>query len=316
MPAVSGRARLVLGARIGAWCAALALGIAAPFFLPSFTVHLLALILADAVWALSFGLVMGQVGLVSFGHAALFGGGAYGAAWVALNLTDALFAGLLAGGAVGLLLGVTTGIVLGRLNGVAYAIGTLAFGGMVARIANGWIDVTGGSDGLVGLPFPRAFGRVLDDRDLYWTILAIAVLSVIGMLLLLRHRVGAVLHAVRDSPARADASGIGVHAVRCGALGVAGIMAGLAGAVSSYLVGSVSPGSVDTVASGAVLVMAVIGGAETVAGPLLGALAYVLLEQVLSEVLPDYRLVLGALVMVIVLVAPRGFAGGLVRHGH
>ena len=280
----------------------------APLVLPPFTVHLLALVLLYGVWALSFGLVMGQLGLVSFGHAAPFGGGAYAAAWVALNVTDSAGAGLAAGALAGLVLGGATGLVLGRLDGVGFAIGTLAFGGLVARIANSWIDVTGGSDGLVGLPFPRVSGLTLGDRGLYWLALVLAAGATGGLWWVLRRRLGMLLHAVRDNPARAEASGISVYAVRCATLAVAGAVAGLAGGASAYLVGSVAPSAVDWTASGTVLVMAVLGGAATVPGPLLGAAAYTLLAQALSQMLPDYRLVLGGLFILIVVLAPQGMA--------
>jgi branched-chain amino acid transport system permease protein len=281
---------------------------AGPLVLPPFTVHLLALVLLYGVWALSFGLVMGQLGLVSFGHAAPFGGGAYAAAWVALNVTESAGAGLAAGALAGLVLGGATGLVLGRLDGVGFAIGTLAFGGLVARIANSWIDVTGGSDGLVGLPFPRAFGLTLGDRGLYWLALVLAAGAAGGLWWALRRRLGTLLHAVRDNPARAEASGISVYAVRCATLAAAGAVAGLAGGASAYLVGSVAPSAVDWTASGTVLVMAVLGGAATVLGPLVGAAAYTLLAQALSQMLPDYRLVLGGLFILIVVLAPQGVA--------
>ena len=292
-------------AAAGALLAACAAG---PFVLPQFYVHLLALVFLYGVWAMSFGLVMGQLGLVSFGHAALFGGGAYAAAWVALNVTESVFAGMAAGLLAGLVLGAITGLMLGRLSGVAFAIGTLAFGGMLARLANGWVDVTGGSDGLVGLPFPRAFGQAMDDRALYWLALALAGGVAAGLAALLRRRAGLLLHAVRDNPRRAEASGIPVYAVRCLTLAGAGAVAGLAGGVSAYLVGSVAPSAVDWTASGTVLVMAVLGGPATILGPALGAAAYTLMEQMLSQVLPDYRLVLGAAFILIVLLAPQGVA--------
>jgi len=252
--------------------------------------------------------VMGQLGLVSFGHAALFGGGAYAAAWVSLNVTDALPAGLAAGLLAGALLGAAMGLVLGRLSGVAFAIGTLAFGGMVARIANSWIDVTGGSDGLVGLPFPRLAGHALGDRGLYWLALALLVAALLGLSGVLRCRIGVVLHAVRDNPLRASASGISVFAVRLATLAASGAAAGLAGGLSASLVGSVAPSSVDWTASGTVLVMAVLGGPATLFGPVLGAAAYTVLEQALSQILPDYRLLLGGVFIVIVLLAPQGVA--------
>jgi branched-chain amino acid transport system permease protein len=279
---------------------------AAPIVLPPFTIHLLALVLCYGTWAMSFGLVMGQLGLTSFGHAALFGGGAYAAAWVALNLSDNLFAGLAAGGLFGAATGGVLGLVLGRLAGVAFSIGSLAFGGMVGQVTNSWTEVTGGSDGLVGLPFPRLFGHDLDDRALYWTAAALAAVTYFLLRTVLARRTGLLLHAVRDNPARATASGISVQAVRIAALAGSGLLAGLAGGVSAFIVGSVAPSSLDWSASGTVLVMAVLGGVGTVAGPLLGAAGYTLLEQALSQVFPNYRLLLGLAFIAVVVLAPGG----------
>lgn len=286
--------------------AMLATAAAAPAVLPPFTIHLLALVLCYGTWAMSFGLVMGQLGLTSFGHAALFGGGAYAAAWVALNLSDSFLAGMGAAGLFGAAVGAVLGLVLGRLSGVAFSIGSLAFGGLVTQVANSWAEVTGGSDGLVGLPFPRLLGYDLDDRALYATATALAVATYLLLRAVLRHRPGLLLHAVRDNPVRAASSGIHVHAVRIATLAASGLLAGLAGGVSAYVVGSVAPSSLDWSASGTVLVMAVLGGTGTVVGPLLGAAGYTLFEQALSQVLPNYRLVLGLAFIAVVLLAPGG----------
>ena len=280
----------------------LAAAAAAPAVLPPFTLHMAALVLCYGTSAMSFGLVMGQLGLTSFGHAALFGGGAYAAAWVALNLSDNLVAGVGAAGLFGAGVGALLGLVLGRLSGVAFSIGSLAFGGMAAQVANSWAEVTGGSDGLVGLPFPRLLGHDLDDRALYAAAAALALVTYAGLRTVLRRRPGLVLHAVRDNPARAASSGINVHAVRIATLAASGLLAGLAGGISTFIVGSVAPSSLDWSASGTVLVMAVLGGVGTVAGPLLGAVGYTVFEQALSQVLPNYRLVLGLAFIAVVLV--------------
>ena len=286
--------------------AAMLAAAAAPSVLPPFTIHLLALVLCYGTWAMSFGLVMGQLGLTSFGHAAMFGGGAYAAAWVALNLSDSLLAGVGAAGLFGAAMGAMLGLVLGRLSGVAFSIGSLAFGGLVTQVANSWAEVTGGSDGLVGLSFPRLLGHDLDDRTLYAAAAALAAATYLLLRAVLRRRPGLVLHAVRDNPVRAASSGIHVHLVRTATLAASGLLAGLAGGVSAYVVGSVAPSSLDWSASGTVLVMAVLGGAGTVVGPLLGAAGYTLFEQALSQVLPNYRLVLGLAFIAVVLLAPGG----------
>jgi branched-chain amino acid transport system permease protein len=127
---------------------------------------------------------------------------------------------------------------------------------------------------------------------------------------LLRRRPGLLLHAVRDNPVRAASSGMNVYAIRIATLAASGLLAGLAGGVSASIVGSVAPSAVDWSASGTVLVMAVLGGVGTLVGPLLGAAGYTLFEQALSQVLPNYRLVLGLAFIAVVLVAPGGVRRG------
>jgi branched-chain amino acid transport system permease protein len=287
----------------------IAAGAAVPFVFSGFYVKLLATILTYCVWAMSFGLIMGQLGLTTFGHASLFGVGAYVSAYLALNVSSSLMLSLTAGAVVGGMLGALMGVVLGRLNGVAFAIATLAFGGMVYQIANGWIDVTGGSDGLVGLPFPTIGSRKIDQLGLYWCALVLAAGTFVTLWLVMRSRVGMILHAVRDNAARATASGIPVIRVRALTIGAAGVVAGAAGAEFAYIVGSVSPSVVNWTASGDVLVMSILGGVRSIAGPFAGAFVYAILEQALSQFIPNYRLLLGVVFMAIVVLMPEGLSG-------
>lgn len=287
---------------------ALVIAVCVPAFLPPFYVQFLALVLTYATWALSFGLVMGHLGLTSFGHAALFGGGAYAAALVGLHIAPSLALSLLAGAIFGAFIGAVMGVVLGRLNGVAFAIGSLAFGGMIYQIAHGWVDVTGGSDGLVGLALPTLWGIKLGRAGLYWSALAVMVVSVTAMVVGLRSRYGMLLHAVRDNRVRAEASGVPVFLVRCIVLALSGMMAGAAGAISAYIIGSVAPSAVNWTGSGDVLVMGILGGVRSIAGPIVGAFLFTILEQFLSQTVADYRLLLGLIFMAIVVLLPSGLS--------
>lgn len=287
---------------------ALVIAVCVPAFLPPFYVQFLALVLTYATWALSFGLVMGHLGLTSFGHAALFGGGAYAATLVGLHIAPSLALSLLAGAIFGAFIGAVMGVVLGRLNGVAFAIGSLAFGGMIYQIAHGWVDVTGGSDGLVGLALPTLWGIKLGRAGLYWSALAVMVVSVTAMVVGLRSRYGMLLHAVRDNRVRAEASGVPVFLVRCIVLAMSGTMAGAAGAISAYIIGSVAPSAVNWTGSGDVLVMGILGGVRSIAGPIVGAFLFTILEQFLSQTVADYRLLLGLIFMAIVVLLPSGLS--------
>ena len=294
--------------RVGSTVLALLAMACAPLVIPPFYTQFLALVLNYGIWALSFGLIMGHLGLTTFGHAAVFGGGAYAAALVGLHFEPSLPWSVLAGAMVGSLIGGSMGLVLGRLSGVAFAIGSLAFGGMVYQIAHGWVEVTGGSDGLVGLPLPTIGGIRLSKPGLYWASLSLTIISVGLMITGLRTRFGMILHAVRDNPIRAEASGIPVFLVRCITLALSGAMAGSAGAMSAYIIGSVSPSSVNWTASGDVLVMGILGGVRSIAGPIAGSIVFTILEQLLSQVLVNYRLVLGLAFIAIVVLLPSGLS--------
>lgn len=283
----------------------------APFFLPAFYTQLLAQILTYGIWASSFGLLMGQLGLTSFGHAAVFGGGAYAAAYVGLYMTPSLEIGLLAGAVIGAALGALNAFLLGRLNGVAFAIGTLAFGGMITQIANSWIDVTGGSDGLVGLPLPTLGFHRLGQNGLYWCSLALLGLAMFGTAALLRSQFGLLIHAARDNSTRATASGIAVYRVRIWTFAAAGLIAGAGGALFAYHVGAVAPSAVSWQASGDVLIMSILGGVRTLAGPVIGAVLFTLSEQLLSQVVEDYRILLGVGFILVVVLLPGGLLGFL-----
>lgn len=292
--------------------AALVLFAAVPLFgLVSSYAPVLALdLVIAALFAASLHLLMGPGGLASFGHAAYFGLGAYGTAYAAtvlgLPTPLALAVGIVSASAGAVLFG----WFCVRLEGVYFAMLTLAFAQIVWSIAHQWEEVTGGSNGLFGVwpdpPFDSANG-------LYLAALAVTVLGLVLLRRLVFAPLGLALRAARDSRLRAEASGIAVEKVRWLAFAVAGTLCGAAGGLFAFAKGSISPEAISVGRSIDGLVMVLLGGVHSLMGPLLGAGGLTLLQDMVMRESPYWRGLLGLLILGLVLAFPSGLAGGLRR---
>ena len=262
-----------------------------------------------AVFAASLQFLMGTGGMASFGHAAYFGLGAYGAALAFKH--GAPMAVALAGAPVVALVGAAVfGWFCVRLSGVYLAMLTLAFAQIVWSIAFQWDPVTGGSNGLVGIwPAPA----LADKAAYFWFTLALAGAALVAIAWLAQTPLGYALRGGRDSALRAEALGIDVRHTQWLAFVVAGTFAGLAGGLHVFSKGSLSPETLAIPRSVDALVMVLLGGLNAVAGPLLGAAAFTFLQDWLARATDYWRAVLGAAILFIVLVAPMGIGGTLQR---
>lgn len=288
--------------------AALALLLVVPPFLGDYPLILLADFAVFVLFAASLHFIMGPGGMASFGHAAYFGAGAYAAALIFRHLAAPMEAGLVLAPFAAGLAGLLFGWFCVRLSGVYAAMLTLAFAQIAWSIAFQWVEVTGGDNGILGV-WPSEWAR---GRLAFWY-LALALCGC-GTFLLRRaiHApFGMALRAQRDSPLRAEAIGIDAFRIRWLAFTFAAAMAGLAGAVFAYGKGSVFPSFLAIPRSVDALVMVLLGGVQTLAGPILGAIAYAGLQEQLSRVTELWRLLLGLIILALVLFFPRGLAGAL-----
>ena len=261
-----------------------------------------------ALFAVSLHFIMGPAGMVSFGHAAYFGLGAYAAALlfkrVGLPMEMALVLAPFCAG----LFAVIYGWFCVRLSGVYLAMLTLAFAQISWSIVFQWDEVTAGSNGIVGI-WPSAW---LSDKSVYYY-MTIALCGA-GIALLWRvlfSPFGYVLRAGRDSPLRAEAIGIDVRSFQWMAFVLAGTLAGLAGAVFAFSKGSISPSAISIGQSTDGLVMVLLGGLETLTGPVVGAAIFTWLRDTLARETEFWRAVLGLVILLIVLIFPQGLVGGL-----
>jgi branched-chain amino acid transport system permease protein len=264
-------------------------------------------ILVLAVFAASLQFLMGTGGMASFGHAAYFGLGAYGAALVFKHGGSMAFA-LAAAPLVAMAGALVFGWFCVRLSGVYLAMLTLAFAQIVWSIVFQWDAVTGGSNGLVGL-WPVEL--LADKRAYFWFVLGIVSVAFAGIAWIAQAPLGYALRAARDSPLRAEALGIDVRRTQWVAFAMAGGFAGLAGGLYVFSKGSLSPETLAIPRSVDALVMVLLGGLNAPGGPLLGAAAFTYLQDTLARLTEYWRAVLGSAILLIVLVAPMGIGGSL-----
>ncbi|SDH61035.1 ABC transporter permease [Alloyangia pacifica] len=289
--------------------ALLALLAALPAFADTFLMVLVIDIVVFALFAASLHFILGTGGLVSFGHAAFFGGGAYAAALLVFHTQTPmelafLFAPLAAG-----LLALGIGWFCIRLSGVYFAMLTLAFSQLVWSLAFQWRSVTRGDDGLINI-WPADWLNA--TVPYYYFTLALGV----GGILTLRHVIhspfGYALRAGRDSPRQAEAMGIDVKRVQLVAFALAGAMAGLAGGLFVFSKGSVFPTELEIAKSFDALIVVFLGGVKTLAGGVVGASFMTSVEHWLTR-LEYWRLLLGLVIIAVVILMPEGIVGTLHR---
>jgi branched-chain amino acid transport system permease protein len=269
-------------------------------------------VLIAVIFAVSLHFIMGPGGMHSFGHAAYFGLGAYGAAllvrWLALPMPPALVAAPLVA-AIGALI---FGWFAVRLSGVYLAMLTLAFAQIVWSIVFQWQELTGGSNGVVGVwPTPP-----FDSRGAYFLLtLALTVMAILILRRILFAPFGYAMRAGRDSPLRAEAIGIDVKRVHWLGFAIAGAVCGIAGGLFAFAKGSISPETVSVGRSIDGLVMVLLGGIQTLSGPIVGASAYALLQDTIMRQTEYWRALLGLIILALVLAFPAGIVGALARRG-
>ena len=271
----------------------------------SYATVLLIDVFIAALFAASLHAIVGPGGLHSFGHAAYFGLGAYGAALLTRAAGLPMGAALLlaplvaAGGAL------LYGWFCVRLSGVSLTMLTLAFAQITWAIAFQWDGLTGGSNGLTGV-WPPDWAQ---GAAFYWLVLAFVAAGLYLLRRLLFSPLGWALRGARDSAARAEAIGINVRRVQWAAFVVAGLLAGLAGALFTFSKGGVAPDVLWVGKSVDGLVMVLLGGMQQLAGPLVGAAVFTWLHDSVARATDYWRALLGGIMLMLVLLFPQGISG-------
>jgi branched-chain amino acid transport system permease protein len=270
-------------------------------------------ILFYAVFALGLNVIAGYGGLVSLGHAGLFGITAYATAY-------SLQHGLGHGTAV--LMGLTFGlgamaifaILSLRATGIGFIMITLAVGQIIWGLAYRWISITGGDNGINMHGRPEPFGISLSSPSaFYYATLAIFVIALTLVTIFVRSPLGAALMGTRDQPRRMNALGYHVWLIRFYACMFSGLLTSVSGVLFVYYNQFISPQAIDLTASAEVLLMVISGGAGTLLGPIVGAALVVVVKSVVSGFLERWNFLLGAIFVAIVILMPEGLVPGSVR---
>jgi len=294
-----------------AWLAGLALLIAAPFIglYPIFVMNALCF----AIFACAFNLLLGYTGLLSFGHAAYFAAAAYATGWLVRSAGWSPELGVLAGTAVAAATGLVVGLIAIRRQGIYFAMITLAMAQMVYFVFL-QAPFTGGEDGLQGVPRGKLFGvlSLADDVTMYFVVLAVFVAVFLFIIRVVHSPYGQVLKAIRENEPRAISLGYDVDKYKLLAFVLSTALAGLAGSMKTLVLGFATLSDAHWSLSGEVVLMTLLGGMGTFAGPVLGAFTIIGLQNFLADRVGSWvTVIIGVIFVVCVVAFRRGFVGEL-----
>jgi len=297
-----------------AWAAGLVLLAVAPM-LGVYKVAL-ANALCFGLFAMAFNLLLGFTGLLSFGHAAFFGGAAYISAALMRDAGWSVEFGLLAGFGTGALLGLVIGSIAIRRQGIYFAMITLALAEIVNYLCKRNTDFTGGEDGMQSIPRGRLFHFIDMSNDwvMYYAVLALVVLVFLLIVRVIHSPFGQVLKAIRENEPRAVSLGYDVNRYKLMAFVLSAGLSGFAGGLKTIVASSATLTDVNWPVSGSVILMTLLGGLGTFAGPIVGAITIVGLENFLADRAGSWiKVIIGAIFVVCVLAFRRGFVGELLE---
>jgi branched-chain amino acid transport system permease protein len=275
--------------------------------LPGYALELATRIGIFAIFAMSLDLLVGYLGLSSLGHAAFFGVSGYAVGLVALGVTGNILVVIAAALSATLMVALVFVALALRASGVYFLMLTLALAQIAWGLAFQWRSLTGGDDGLPGIPRPFiGSAQLTDPADFYLLTTACFVATAALLLLIVRSPFGLALQGIRESPSRMAALGYNVWLHRYVASIIAALLAGLAGALHAWHNGIVTPGQMSLITSAEALLMVILGGAGTIIGPVMGAVVIVLFEFLVNRYTDRWVSVLGLIYIVLVVAAPQG----------
>jgi branched-chain amino acid transport system permease protein len=266
-------------------------------------------LLIMALFACSFNLIFGKAGMLSFGHAAFYGGGAYVVALLEANTGLPFWVAFASAPVAAGLVAFGLGIAISRVGGIILAMVTLAFGQLTYTLATALYAYTGGDDGLpVNLP-----AWLLKSGFAFEFILIVVTFCLLFLYVIWQSAFGMALQAIQDNPQRASFAGLNIKAYRVAAFVIAGSLAGVAGALRVVTQQMAFPGLLHWSQSAEPILMALIGGIDTFIGPIIGAAFFVLFNFFLTSTTDYPLLAFGILVLLSVLFLPKGIAGSLIQ---
>jgi branched-chain amino acid transport system permease protein len=266
-----------------------------------------------AIFAMGYNLLLGRTGLLSFGHAAFYAAGAYGLGLVSLHLSAHPLLGIFAGLAAAFIMALVIGFFCVRHTEIYFAMLTLAFGMMVFSLVWNLRSITGGDDGLVGImraPLDLGFASIplLKANHYYFFVLFFFLLSIFLIHRIRQSSFGLILAGIHENDRRIEFAGLSLKNYRLAAFVISGVFAGLAGTLGTLLESNTAPFSAHWSYSAQPVLVSLIGGIHTFAGPMVGSLIFILLREIIERFTHNWMLWFGIILLVIIM----GFRGGVV----
>lgn len=285
----------------------------APLLLGEFRLFVLTEVLIYGLFAASLGLLVGFTGLPSLGHAAYFGVGGYAAATVAIEVTSNGLVQIGVAVALAALVALVTGWLAVRTGGITFLMLTLAFAQLLFALAVGWSSVTGGTNGLGGIPrpslLPGGSAVLATDQTMYFYILVGFLLGYGFLRMVVGSPFGDAIVGIRENEARMRSLGYAVDGYKLASFCIAGAVAGYAGALFVQHSRFIAPDNVSFDVSALALIMVIVGGARTLVGPVIGAAVVLVLRDELATLLLErWEVALGIIFVLIVYLAPGGIS--------
>jgi branched-chain amino acid transport system permease protein len=277
-----------------------------PPVLPRFYTYILAVILVTALVAMSLNMVVGHGGLFQFHHAVFYGVGAYTVALMLTKTSLPVWVGFVAGPIIAALVGLLIGAFCVRLTRLYFGMLQISLGSLIWAIAFRWYSLTGGDDGIHGIPMPPFIGS---STSAYYFILVVVAICLMILFMIFRSPFGETLQAIRDNPERCEAIGINVRRHQLLAIVIATFFAGIAGVLFVVVEGSVFPDLLFWVFSLEIFIMCLLGGWFTFAGPILGAAIMVSLRTFVGIYTEYWTLILGIILILLIFFLPEGVWG-------
>ncbi|SEI13239.1 branched-chain amino acid ABC transporter permease [Paracoccus alkenifer] len=280
--------------------------LAVPFMGSRYLTELTVQVMIFSLLALSLNILVGHIGLVSFGHAAFFAIGGYATAFFLsrwqLPLGIAMPMAVLLASIFALMIGA----LCVRLKAIYFAMLTLAFSMLVWGIIIKWKPVTGGDDGFVGIALPQFLSS---PQNFYWFTLAVVSISTALMWVLSKSTMGQIFVAIRENETRANFLGVNVRQMQLIGFVLAALFAAVAGSLMSMYLRGMYPQSAFWTQSGHIVISVLLGGVHSFVGPILGASLLYLLEVTIHQYTQYWPLVMGLILIIVVLVLPEGLIG-------
>ena len=283
-----------------------------------FVVYLSMRVMILAIFALGYNLLLGRTGLLSFGHAAFYAGGAYGLGLFSIHVSQDPLLGILVGVILACVLAVIVGFFCVRHTEIYFAMLTLAFGMMVFSLIWNMREITGGDDGLVGImraPISLGFASIpLSKTEYYYFFVLFWFVLSVGVIYLIRHSpFGLILSGLRENDRRVEFAGLSVKNYRLAAFVISGTFAGLAGSLGALLESNTDPFSAHWSHSAEPILVSLIGGIQTFAGPLVGSVIFVVLREIIERFTQNWMLWFGIILLVIIMGLRGGVVGGMAQ---